>query len=178
MDRSESCPSRIWMDIGAGLGMGFIGGLLLNRRLPLISIKRILFRRSKEKSLKNTILFLKGKARPFRVANNFACWIGTFSSLDCLLQHYKGKDSAGNVILSGGITTMITSSRGGFKRSFRGFLFGAFIMSVIEFAIILLKLIAGHPEIPFTPGPLPPLPPGAVDSSGAPAVIPPPTMRS
>ena len=68
---------------------------------------------------------------PF-LGGNFGLWGGIFSSMDCLLIHYRQKDDPFNAIAAGFITGGVLAIRGGASVAFKQAMAGGVILCLIE----------------------------------------------
>lgn len=77
---------------------------------------------------------------PF-LGGNFALWGGIFSSIDCLLIHYRQVDDPFNAICAGFTTGGVLAMRGGASQCFKQALAGGVIMCLIEGVSILFTAV-------------------------------------
>lgn len=66
------------------------------------------------------------------LGGNFGLWGGIFSSVDCLLIHYRQKDDPYNAIAAGFITGGVLAIRGGASVAFKQAIAGGVILCLIE----------------------------------------------
>ena len=78
---------------------------------------------------------------PF-LGGNFGLWGGIFSSVDCLLIHYRQKDDPFNAIIAGFITGGVLSIRGGASMAFRQAMAGGVILMLMEGVATIFSAIS------------------------------------
>ncbi len=77
---------------------------------------------------------------PF-LGGNFGLWGGIFSSMDCLLIHFRQKDDPWNAVMAGFITGGVLAIRGGASQAFKQACMGGVILAIIEVASNLMNAI-------------------------------------
>jgi len=65
-----------------------------------------------------------------------------FSTMDCLLISYRGKDDPKNAIVAGAVTGGLLAIRGGTSVAFKQAMMGGFILALIEGASQLFMAIS------------------------------------
>ena len=73
------------------------------------------------------------------MGGSFALWGGCFSSVDCALIKYRGKESALNPIIAGAVTGFVLAIRSGLTNAIKNGLIGGMILALIEGASILMS---------------------------------------
>lgn len=85
---------------------------------------------------------------PF-LGGNFGLWGGIFSSVDCLLIHYRQKDDPWNAVCAGFITGGVLACRGGASQAFKQACMGGVILAIIEVASNLMGAIMMRRQMEF-----------------------------
>ncbi len=78
---------------------------------------------------------------PF-LGGSFAMWGGVFSSVDCLLIHYRQKDDPWNAVAAGFITGGVLAIRGGASVAFKNAAIGGIILCLIEGVSTIVTSVA------------------------------------
>jgi import inner membrane translocase subunit TIM17 len=75
------------------------------------------------------------------LGGNFGLWGGIFSSVECLLIHYRQIDDKYNTVAAGFITGGVLAIRGGASQAFKQALLGGMILTIIEGVSTLMTAI-------------------------------------
>ena len=65
-------------------------------------------------------------------------WGGCFSSIDCLLLHYRNQDDPKNAVIAGFMTGGILAFRSGPQAAFKNALIGGVMLSLIELVTVMI----------------------------------------
>ncbi|XP_039493854.1 probable mitochondrial import inner membrane translocase subunit Tim17 3 [Drosophila santomea] len=121
----QPCPIRIVEDCGCAFMMGTIGGSLFEFLKGFRNAPSGL-----QRSLYGGIDSVK--MRTPSIAGSFAVWGATFSTVDCVLVHYRQREDAWNSILSGAATGGILAARNGIRAMANSALVGCLVLAMIE----------------------------------------------
>ena len=66
------------------------------------------------------------------LGGSFAMWGGVYTSMDCLMIFYRGKDDPFNAIMAGFVTGGVLAIRGGLNLAFKQAVMGGVILGLIE----------------------------------------------
>ncbi|KAL9651669.1 hypothetical protein ABK040_001613 [Willaertia magna] len=130
MDR-QPCPHRIYDDLGIGFTMGGVVGGIWN-------FGKGYYNAPKGEKLSGCITTMKTRGPV--LGGNFAVWGGLFSTIECGLMYYRGKEDFMNSIISGFLTGGILAIRGGWKATLRSAAFGGIFLGMIEGVGVLLNM--------------------------------------
>ncbi|KAF0980874.1 hypothetical protein FDP41_012662 [Naegleria fowleri] len=130
MGDRQPCPDRIFDDLGIGFTMGGVMGSLWNFGKGARNAAR-------GERLAGAITTMKTRG-PIS-GGNFGVWGGLFSTFECALMYYRGKEDFVNSITSGALTGLVLAIRGGRKAMFRSALFGGIFLGLIEGVGVLMN---------------------------------------
>lgn len=134
------CPGRVFEDLGNGFAMGCFGGTLLY-------FTKGFYNAPKRQRFYGGLCHVRNRA-PF-LGGNFGLWGGIFSSVDCLLIHYRQKDDPWNAVCAGFITGGVLAVRGGASQAFKQACMGGVILAIIEVASNLMGAIMMRRQMEF-----------------------------
>ncbi|CDZ96896.1 mitochondrial import inner membrane translocase subunit [Phaffia rhodozyma] len=146
-DRSrDPCPWVILNDFGGAFAMGLTGGAIWH------SIKGA---RNSPRGSRLVGSLSAVKARAPVLGGNFGIWGGLFSTYDCSVKHYRGKEDAWNAIISGFLVGGTLACREGPKRAAVGAVTCGILLGVIEGAgYVVSKMFftdMNRPQMPQMP---------------------------
>ncbi|SPP84625.1 probable mitochondrial import inner membrane translocase subunit Tim17 4 [Drosophila guanche] len=121
----QPCPIRIVEDCGCAFMMGTFGGALFQSLKGFRDAPSGL-RRGLYGALDSVKLKTPG------IAGSFAVWGATFSTVDCVLVHYRQREDSWNSIVSGAATGGILAARQGVRQMANSAVIGCLVLALIE----------------------------------------------
>ena len=112
----QPCPGRIFEDLGVGFSIGCFGGtffyFIKGKYSMVVLIKLIgAWNSPKRQRFVGGLTHVRNRA-PY-IGGSFAMWGGCFSSVDCLLMHYRQVDEPKNSVMAGFVTGGVLAIRSG-----------------------------------------------------------------
>eukprot|EP00997_Jenningsia_sp_PLL12_P007435 NODE_4067_length_700_cov_82.883257_g3441_i0.p1 GENE.NODE_4067_length_700_cov_82.883257_g3441_i0~~NODE_4067_length_700_cov_82.883257_g3441_i0.p1 ORF type:complete len:200 (-),score=36.10 NODE_4067_length_700_cov_82.883257_g3441_i0:63-662(-) len=117
------CPGRIFEDLGVGFSIGCIAG-------SLMYFGKGFFNAPRRQRFLGGLTHIRNRA-PL-LGGSFAMWGGVYTSVDCLMIYYRGKDDPYNAIVGGFVTGGVLAIRGGLNMAFKQAMMGGLILALIE----------------------------------------------
>jgi len=127
----QPCPHRIYDDLGIGFTMGGVMGSIWH-------LGKGAYNAPKGERLAGAVTGMKSRGPV--LGGNFAVWGGLFSTIECAMLAYRGKEDWINSITSGFLTGGLLAIRGGWKAVLRSGAFGGIFLGLIEGVGVLMNM--------------------------------------
>ncbi|KAL7415357.1 putative TIM17-mitochondrial inner membrane import translocase subunit [Mrakia frigida] len=142
----DPCPWVILNDFGGAFAMGLTGGAIWH------GVKGA---KSSPKGTRWRGSMAAARARAPVVGGNFGIWGGLFSTYDCSIKSYRGKEDAWNAIGAGFMVGGTLAIRQGWKSALGGAITCGILLGVIEGAGALMQRMMfsdmSRPQMPPMP---------------------------
>ena len=110
----QPCPGRIFEDLGVGFSIGCFGGTFfyfIKGKFHILTKHAGAYNSPIRQRIAGGLTHVRNRA-PY-IGGSFAMWGGCFSSVDCLLIHFRQVDEPVNAIVAGAVTGGVLAIRSG-----------------------------------------------------------------